>query len=292
MLLGFVAGRYLSIQRKTIGALLLYIFIPVVYFGAVATTPLSLATLSLPVLFFLLCSGIATVSLFLGKFVWGENPLRHICAQASGGGNYGYFAIPVAAAIFDHQTAGLVVLAGLGYVLYENTVGFYIAERGKKSIKKSLLALEKLPALWATVVGIIFNVAHLPIDQNMMNVITNFRGGFTILGMMLIGLGLSSIKFSGFKLDKAYLGMTFFAKFVIWPVIIGCILYLDTTLFHFYTPMAHKVMLLMAIIPLAANTIVYAITLKINPENVAMAVLLSALFALFFIPLVAVRFLL
>jgi predicted permease len=290
MILGFVAGKYLHVERKTIGALLLYIFIPVVYFAAVATTPLTASTLSLPILFFCLCSVIATLFLFLGKFVW-KDAIKNICAQACGGGNYAYFAIPVALIIFGPKSTGLIVLSGLGFVLYENTVGFYIAARGNNSVQNSFKQLEKLPALWATVLGLIFNVMHLQLGQSILDQTTNFRGGFTVLGMMLVGLGLSSIKLKGFKFDFAYIAMTFLAKFIVWPTLMLTIIFLDSTYFHFYNDGLHKIMILMSIIPLAANTIVYAITLKINPENVAVGVLCSTLFALIFIPLIIVNFL-
>lgn len=289
--LGYIAGRYMKVQRKSIGTLLLYILLPAVYFASIATTPLNASTLSFPLLFFVLCSLIAALFLFIGGFIW-KDPIKNICAQACGGGNYGYFAIPVAMAIFDKDTVGLIVLAGLGYVVYENTVGYFIIERGKKSIKSSLLALEKLPAIWAIILGLIFNVAGLKLDATTMGILENFKGAFTILGMMIIGLGLSTIQLKGFTLNYAYITLTFLSKFVVWPIIMAMIIFLDRTFFHFYSPTMHKVLTLMSVLPLAANTIVYAIALKIDPENVAIGVLLSTLFALIFIPIITVNFIL
>lgn len=291
MALGFIAGKYMRVQRKSVGTLLLYIFLPAVYFTSIATTPLTASTLSIPILFFLLCSLIAILFLFIGGFFW-KDPIKNICAQACGGSNYGYFAIPVAMAIFDKEAVGLIVLAGLGFVVYENTVGYFIIERGKKSIKSSLLALEKLPAIWAIMLGLIFNISGLTLDATTIGMLDSFRGGFTILGMMIIGLGLSTIKIKGFTLNRAYIGLTFLSKFVIWPLIMAIIIFFDKSYFHFYSPDMYQVMTLMSILPLAANTIVYAIALKIDPENVATGVLLSTLFALVFIPFVTVYYIL
>lgn len=289
MILGYVSGKYLHLQRQTVGNLLLYIFIPVVYFVAVATTPLTISTLSLPLLFFVLCSTICLLFLFLGKYFW-KGAIKNICAQASGGGNYAYFAIPVAMAIFGQQAVGLVVLSGLGFVLYENTVGFFVAARGNYTVKESIIRLIKLPALWTTIIALIINFSHITLGQVFLDVATNFRGGFTILGMMLVGLGLSEIRRGEYKPDYLYFGMTFFAKFIVWPLIIILVIFLDTNFLHFYGGSFYKVMTLMSIIPLAANTIVYAIALKIDSKDVAMGVLLSTLFALVFIPFVVVNY--
>jgi malate permease and related proteins len=46
----------------------------------------------------------------------------------------------------------------------------------------------------------------------------------------------------------------------------------------------------MAIVPLAANTVALATELKVHPERAAIAVLLSTLFALFYIPFMAYIF--
>lgn len=289
MALGYIAGKYLRTNRETVGSLLLYIFIPVVYFTSVATMPLTASSLSLPLLFFLLCSTICLLFLFLGKFIW-KNDIKNICAQAAGGGNYAYFAIPVALSIFGQDAVGLVVLCGLGYVIYENTVGFFVAARGNYTARDSIIKLLKLPALWATIIALVFNFSQINLGQIFLDTAASFRGGFTVLGMMLVGLGLSSIKISKYKMDYMYAAMTFFAKFVVWPAVMLFIIFLDKMYFNFYGESLYKILILMSIIPLAANTIVYALVLKMEPENVAISILLSTLFALFFIPLIVVNY--
>jgi predicted permease len=287
--LGYIAGKYLNVQRETIGALLLYIFIPVVYFAAVATTPLTASTLSLPLLFFALCSLMCLLFLFIGGHIW-KDETKNICAQAAGGGNYAYFAIPVASAIFGQQAVGLIVLCGLGFVFYENTVGFFVAARGHHSAQESLLKLVKLPALWATIGAFLVNISHIRLPLVFLDAAANFRGGFTVLGMMLVGLGLANLNIQEHKFEYAYIAVTFFARFIIWPLLMILIIFLDTLFFHFYSNSLYKIMTLMSIIPLSANTIVYAISLKIEPEKVALGVLLSTLFALVFVPFIVINY--
>src|SRR5690348_12949817 len=56
ILLGFVAGRFLKLSRETIAILLIYVLVPGVVFGGVLTTDLTAARLSLPLLFWIICT--------------------------------------------------------------------------------------------------------------------------------------------------------------------------------------------------------------------------------------------
>ena len=58
-ILGFVAGKYLNIDAKGIGKLIIYIIAPFVIFEAITHSNLSLSTFILPIITFLLCSIVA-----------------------------------------------------------------------------------------------------------------------------------------------------------------------------------------------------------------------------------------
>jgi predicted permease len=118
---------------------------------------------------------------------------------------------------------------------------------------------------------------------------TSVRGAYTVLGMMLIGLGMAGIK--SFRMDWKFLAATFFAKFIVWPLVTGVIILFDLKYLHFFDSDIHKVMFLLSVVPMAANTVALATELKAEPEKAATAVLLSTLFALGFIPVMTMLFL-
>jgi predicted permease len=101
--------------------------------------------------------------------------------------------------------------------------------------------------------------------------------------MMLIGLGIGTSK--KLQFDIKFTAITFFAKFAVWPFLILLIILLDKSFLHIYNLQIYKVMLLLSIVPLAANAVAFSTVLKLHPEKAALAVLLSTLFALFYIPL-------
>ena len=101
--------------------------------------------------------------------------------------------------------------------------------------------------------------------------------------MMLIGLGLSKME-NLFRPDWSFLRWMFSIRFVVWPLAMAAVVAADVSLFHLYGHDIHFMMLLIGMVPMAANTVAFAETLGLSAENAASAVLLSTLFALFFIP--------
>lgn len=279
--LGFVAGRLLHVSKESVAPLILYIITPFVVFHAVATTPITLGVLSLPFLFFITATVIALIFFSITKSIWNDTT-RNILAFTSGAGNTGYFGLPVVIALFGEKTLGVAVLCTLGIILYENSVGFFLTARGYHTIKEAFIKVIKLPSLYAFFLGIMVQILNIHPEMLYPDIAANFRGAYSILGMMMIGLGLSSIKHYIF--DWKFTTLSFIAKFAVWPIFITIFIVLDTRFLQLYDSSLYKIMILMAIVPLAANTVVVATELKAQPEKAAIAVFLSTMFALFYIP--------
>ncbi len=77
----------------------------------------------------------------------------------------------------------------------------------------------------------------------------------------------------------------FFVKFIIWPLIVVAFIFIDKHILHFLDPSLYLVMYIFAIVPLAGNTVTVATLLNVKPEKTSVAVLISTLISLFYIPL-------
>jgi predicted permease len=106
--------------------------------------------------------------------------------------------------------------------------------------------------------------------------------------MMLVGLGVAELR--TLRFDWRFISTAFVAKFIVWPVFVGAFLFADQNVFGLYDSRTHQMMALISCTPLAANTVAFATLLKAEPEKAGVAVLLSTLFALFYIPLLATWF--
>lgn len=287
VLAGYIAGKYLKVQKETIASLLIYIIVPVVIFSSISQARLDPSYLLVPVMFFSFCSLMCIVFYKLGqRFTPG--PTRNLLAFSAGDANTGYFGLPVAIQLFGDSIVGIAVLFFVGFVVYENSVGFYIAARGHHTVKEAAQRVAKLPTIYAFLLGLLCNYFDLKPTGVLLDFANNMRGTYSVLGMMMIGFGAASIK--NFKLDYRFIFWSFLAKFVVWPALILCVIAIDSHYLHFFDPALYKMMILISAVPLAANTVAISTELRLEPEKAAVAVLLSTVFALGFIPLVTVWF--
>lgn len=282
--LGFLAGKKLSVSKESIAKLLIYIIAPVVIFTGAYRAELTPSLLALPILCFLMASFFCLVFYKLGKKIFEDKAMASITGFAGGSGNTGYFGIPVAVMIFGEKVFPLAVFAVLGFIFYEYTIGFFIVAKGSHTLDECLRKMKKLPALYAFLLGILANVSKMQLSPSFNLALDNFKGVYTILGMMMIGFGLATAIHASF--DKKFIGTTFLARFVAWPVLMSLIILLDKNFIHFFNNDIYGIMILVATVPLAANTVAFATELKAHPEKAAVAVLLSTIFAIIYIPII------
>lgn len=278
---GVIVGKIFNIKGNGIGFLLIYILAPIVIFSGIAKMYLDLSLLALPFIFFFLCCFISLAAFNLGgKFL--DSTTKNIFAFAVGSGNTGYFGLPIAVYLFDESVLGVAVLIAFGFILYENTVGFLIVAKSRHSWQKSLIKVICFPAVYAMIFGVIFNLAGYKLEPVWEETCTIFQKTYTILGMMLIGIGIS--QYAVFKPDFRLMGMAFFVKFLIWPITVLAFITVDSYFFRFLQPLTYQVMLLMSLVPLPANSVALATVLKVESKQIAATVFMSTLFALFYIP--------
>lgn len=288
ILLGYIAGKKLQANRDTIAKIMFYMINPMIVFNGVLNTRIDSSILSLPLLTFVVASSICIVFYLLSRRIWDDSS-KNIMAFSAGSGNTGYFGLPLAMMIFSDQGEGVYIMALLGITLYENSIGYYITAKGRHTPAECFAKLATLPSIYALVGGLIINVLGLPMPDIFREFMGHIKGVYTVLGMMIIGLGLAGL--TSFKLDMKYLGMTFLAKFLVWPLLIFFIVALDVQFFGFYDDIVHRSLILLSIVPLAVNSVVMASLIESYPERVAATVLISTIFALFYVPIMASLFL-
>lgn len=281
VLLGWIAGRYLEASGRHIAGIMLYIVTPSVIFAGVMAAPLSPAVILLPLLTFGLCSLLGILHLLVARRFVGDVS-ANLMPLAVGTGNTGYFGIPVALLLFGQEGLALYIVCMLGTTLFETSVGFYLAARGRYSIGDALKRVARLPSVYAFLLGVTLNLSGFSIPNVFVPLFDNLRGAYSILGMMIIGMGILSVR--GLAGNPRFTGLAFFGKFVSWPVVAMLLWWLDAHVFGVYGPEVHQAIFLISITPIAANTVVIATLLDTAPRQAAGTALLSTLFALAFIP--------
>jgi len=288
VLLGWIAGRFLDVRGNYIAGMMLYILTPSVVFSGVMSAPLSPEVLALPFLTFLLCTLVGYSHLLIARR-WIRDATASLMPLTVGTGNTGYLGIPVALLLFGEAGLGIYILCMLGTTLYENSVGFYLAARGRFSVADCLKKVARLPSLYGFFLAAALNLSGVGISSVFQPLFHNLRGAYSVLGIVLVGMSIR--RFRRLAGDLLYTALSFFGKFVVWPALALAFWWFDSNGPQWYNQQVYQALFLVSITPIAANTVVIANVLNLAPAQVAGTALLSTLLALFTIPLMIAVFL-
>jgi malate permease and related proteins len=285
---GFIAGKRLHANQEMIAKLMFYIITPIIVFNGTLNTTITASSLSLPLLTYCIACSMCLIFYRFSRKIWTDTS-KNIMAFSAGSGATGYFGIPLAMMIFSPEKEGIYIMALLGITLYDYSLGYYISAKGTYTAKECLLRLLRLPTLYAFMFGLIMNHFQVIIPDVYEEFLSNIKGVYIVLGMMIVGIGISEL--TSFKIDIKFVGMTFLAKFFVWPLIVMAIITLDANYLGFYDAMTHQALILLSIVPIAINTVIMASMTNSQPDKASATVLLSTLFALLYIPIMVDLFL-
>lgn len=284
--IGFLLGRFCDVKGQDLGRLALFVLSPAVVFKGFVTADLKGALLVLPFAVFGLCSLVALLTAPVAGGLWKDGRER-IAAFTGGTGNTGFFGIPACLALVGPDALPYVVMVSFGATAYENSVGFYTVARAEASVIGAILRVLKYPGLHACWLGAALNLTGTRVPVPAMQAVELLSGGFVPVGMMIVGLGLAQVR--SLRIDLGFTAFTFALKFALWPLLALGFIWADRTWLHVFGRVGHQVLLIESLVPLAAVTVVHASLRNIHPDRAAIAVAVSTLFALVWLPVVYSR---
>ncbi|SHF68654.1 hypothetical protein SAMN02745148_03298 [Modicisalibacter ilicicola DSM 19980] len=278
--LGWLAARRLAVDPRPIATLLIYIIAPLTFFRGLTLGGPSIDYLLLTAALFLLASTIGlAVSHAARPFFASEEAA--LLAFSSGTGNTGYFGLPIAMVLLPPEGVTQYLFCLLGVTLYEFTVGYYLIARGRFSVRDSLAKILRLPLVYAFAAALLVSGLSLPIPGAVMEGLDYFKYSYTVLGMMIIGMTLGRVTLH--EVDARFIGACVAARYVLWPLVsLAAVLLLQASIGISET--LASALLLLGVVPMAANVVVVAMELNIRPEKGTIAVLLTTLAAPLLIP--------
>ncbi len=285
--LGYIAGRYLDVDRISLANLALYFCVPVVMFGYILKLDFNPAYSLLPVLMYGVSAIIAFTMLYIGRRVYGDsraNVLTMLSSQA----NAGYLGLPVMLLVFEAEWVAVYMLLLLGGVIFEATIGYYIAARGAFDPKKSFIKLLSFPAVYTLPLAFVVREFDAKLPDTFWTYWEHFKGAYVILGMMIIGAALS--KLERFVFSWRFNGLVFLGKFMMWPLLMGGFIIADMFYFQLFGHEIYKMLMLLSVMPSAANVAAFAAQFNTNPEKAATTILVSTVLVLLLIPLMVWAF--
>ena len=283
ILLGLFSTLFLNCDKNTIAKFLLFILAPLIVFNATISVKLDSTVLFLPIFFFFVSSVLAFILLFLFKKIYSDNT-ANLLAFSTSTANTGNIGIPLAILFLEPHLVDVFIFTVLASILYQNSVGYYITAKGDFTAKESIKKVLKLPVLHAFILGIVFNISGFKVPDIFINYADYLKGSYAILGMMLLGMGMEKMR-SNNSFDLKFISFTIIIKFLLWPMIVLTFIFIDKNFIRFLNDGFYMIMFLFSIVPLAGNTVTVATILNVKPEKMSLAVFITTMISLLYIPL-------
>jgi len=281
--MGYVGGRYLEINLHSMAMMVIFFLSPIVNFGAIVRIEFTPSLLALPVIVAAALSVITILSYSLAKIKF-EQSRASLIGMGSGIANTGFFGFPIVLALFGADAAGIYLLLNLGLIINEVTTCYYVGARGRNSITDSIKRLLKMPLFHSVWLALIVNSLNIQMPQIFDDYWQKFAGAWVILGMFLIGVGISKAK--NLKISPSLLIPLFLSKFIIWPLFMMAIILFDLHITQFYDYQIYMMFMVFGTVPLAGNLVAYSAQLDLEAEKAAMCVVMSSVFAVFYMPVI------
>ncbi len=276
ILIGFIVGRTLPLQRSTLSQLTLYTLSPALVVDGLYRTKLSLASSSKLLLGFAFTSITIYGVIWLISRVYGLNPTlsRAITAIVMFPNN-GNMGLPVAT--FALGVAGLdraiIYMLGSSFLMF--CFGPAII-RGNGVVEGFKLTL-RLPLLWAILFGIGLRLFSIKLPWELDKGIQQLGAAAIPIALILLGMQLSQTRFQP-RIKEIAIAV---ARLAIAPTIAYCfgrLLQLDS--------LSLQVLILQSAMPTAVNSFVLVSEFGGDKDLVARAIVTSTLMSFFTLPIV------
>ena len=276
ILIGFVVGRTLSLQRSTLSQLALYVLSPALVIDSLYRTELSLNS-SIGLLI-----GFAITSVLIYVAVWGIGKLFKLPVTLTRGitavvmfPNNGNMGLPVAT--FALGAAGLdraiVYMIGSSFLIF----CFGPAMIRGKGIVQGLKLTLKLPLIWSILFGLSLRWSSVKIPWQLDRSIQQLGAAAIPIALILLGMQLSESRFK----PKIREIVTAIARLLIAPTVayfIGRLLQLEL--------LSLQVLVLQSAMPTAVNSFVIVSEFGGDKDLVARAIVTSTIMSFITLPIV------
>jgi len=214
---GYILGISLTIDSRSIGRIVFYIFSPLLVFNLMVTSQLQLGQAAIAVgytaLFILIMGSIAYI---FGKLFRLERPQLLVVILTVAFGNTGNYGLPLVKFAFGDEALAVASIFYVTTTILFNTAGVIIASLGHSDLKSAILGVFKLPIVYAVVIALIVKATGFEIPIPLAHTIEIAANGAIPAMIVLLGLELSKIQWSH---SFRAMGVGVFTKLIIGPLI-------------------------------------------------------------------------
>jgi len=194
---GFLLGKTLEIDSRSLGRVVFYIFSPILVFNLLLHTELKSIQILTTISFTLLhCFIIGLLAFLSGKLLHFERPVLMAIVLTSAFGNTGNYGLPLVSFAFGQEALAFATLNFVTTSLLFNTAGVLIASLSHMDIKTAMSGLFKVPTVYAVILALLLNSFHLILPLPLSRTVDLAANASIPVMIILLGLELSRVQWS------------------------------------------------------------------------------------------------
>ena len=267
---GYILGKLLTVDSRTIGRIVFYIFSPLLVFNLMVTSQLNLkqavTTVGYTAIFIAIMGLLAFT---LGKIFRLERPQLLAVILTVAFGNTGNYGLPLVKFAFGDEALAVASIFYVTTTILFNTVGVIISSLGHTDLKSAILGVFKLPIVYGVALALLVKATGFVIPISLSRTIEIAASGAVPLMIVLLGLELTKIEWSH---SFRALGVGVLTKLILGPAV-GLLL---ASLFGLQGH-SHQGSVIEASMPAAVATTVVATEYRLEPSLVTAIVFLGTI---------------
>jgi len=194
---GFLLGKALSIDSRSLGRVVFYVFSPILVFDLILHTELDSSEILITMAFAgAICLVIGILALVFGKLLRLDRAMLMAVILTAAFGNTGNYGLPLVSFAFGKNALAYATLYFVTTSILFNTLGVLIASLGHMDVRSALLGLFRVPTLYAVILAAFLNRLHLSIPIPLARTVEMAANGSIPLMILLLGLELSRVEWS------------------------------------------------------------------------------------------------
>src|SRR5215208_3186251 len=195
---GFILGKLLDIEPRSLGRVVFYVFSPVLLFDLLVQNQLKVSEAAVVIVFalcFILMIGVLTF--LIGYFLKLGRPALVAILITTMFANTGNYGLPLVSFAFGEQALSYAGIYFATTTLLFYTLGVFLASLGHMSLKEALFGMFKIPTMYAVLLAIFINAWDVELPLSIVRAVELAAGGTIPLMLVLLGVQLTRVEFSG-----------------------------------------------------------------------------------------------
>lgn len=267
---GYIVQKIFKVDIKPISTISIYILMPALVFQTFYTTPLNSNLFYIVITSLLIFLGLVIINkviYLLNKQDKEQESALILTTAFANSGNYG---TPVILFAFGKEGLNYAIPLMVFHSILMSIFGVYFAARSHGGIRIAIKTVLKQPTNYAILPAILLQQFQIKIPPNFYESIELVGNCAVPIVMIILGMQLAEVNAK--KVEWLNISKASFIRLVASPVLAYFI-----CVFFPIEPLLQKVIVVMAAMPTAATTAMYAIQFNTKPQFVSSGTLITTL---------------